>query len=56
VENDWWRYVCHRDQKTGKHYVHVTLMDGSMPRIRVLGTGKSNPPIDYPFFQQVALM
>jgi len=22
----------------------------------VLGTGKSNPPIDYPFFQQVALM
>jgi len=56
VENDWWRYVCHRDQKTGKHFIHVTLMDGSMPRIRVLGTGDSNPPIDYPFFRQVAFL
>jgi hypothetical protein len=54
VENDWWRNVCPRDQKTGLHFVNLTLMGNEVSRIRVLGTGKANPPIEYPFFRQVA--
>ena len=55
VENDWWRNVCPRDQKTGLHLVSVTLMGNEVSRIRVLGTGQTNPPIEYPFFRQVVL-
>ena len=49
------RNVCPRDQKTGLHFVNLTLMGSEVSRIRVLGTGKANPPIEYPFFRQVAL-
>ena len=55
VENDWWRNVCPRDQKTGLYFVNVTLMGNEVSHIRVLGTGKANPPIEYPFFRQVAI-
>lgn len=55
VEYDWGRYVCSKDPKTGKHFVNVSLGNGSNPRIRILGTGNDNQPIEYPFFKQVAL-
>jgi len=55
VENDWWRNVCTRDQKTGLYFVNVTLTGNELSRIRILGTGKANPPIEYPFLRQVAL-
>jgi len=55
VEDDWYRHTCHRDKKTGLHFVNVTLMGDRVSKIRVLGTGKANPPIEYPFFRQVAV-
>jgi len=55
VEYDYGRYLCSKDSKTGKYFVNVTLGNGFSPRIRILGTGNDNPPIEYPFFKQVAL-
>lgn len=55
VDNDWWRQTCPRDKKTGQYFVNVTLTGDQMTQIRVLGTGQDNPPIEYPFFQQVAV-
>jgi hypothetical protein len=56
VGDDWYRHTCHREKKTGLHYVTVTLMGDSIPKISILGAGKIQTPIEYPFLRQVALL
>jgi hypothetical protein len=55
VEDDWYRYSCHRDKKTGLYFVSATVMGDQATKIRLLGTGADNPPIEYPFLRQVAV-